>query len=188
MRSQPTSIVSKENVPKIELEGFKAFQMSEEVIDLSIQGKKALQYDDYEIFFDSKISRYELDETQKLPTKTSKNHAKQNLLASIESVQSPKAKRQQDLYFFPQGVTYTRNDNSSFWSETGVYDHKEQSFKGKGKFKLISNEGEINGLDIYYSHVLQRIQAQSVQADLLLDEIKKSQNENKKFPTIQGKF
>ncbi|WP_104760600.1 hypothetical protein [Helicobacter cetorum] len=168
LRSQPTSIISKENIPKIELENFKAFQMSEDVIDLSIQGKKALQYDDYEIFFDSKISRYNEN--------------------AIESVQSKEAKRQQDLYFFPKGVTYTRSDNSSFWSETGVYNHKEQNFKGKGKFVLVSDEGEIKGLDINYSHNAQRIQAQNVQAELLLDEIKKSQKENKKFPTFQGSF
>ncbi|AFI03376.1 hypothetical protein [Helicobacter cetorum] len=168
LRSQPTSIISKENIPKIELENFKAFQMSEDVIDLSIQGKKALQYDDYEIFFDSKISRYNEN--------------------AIESVQSKEAKRQQDLYFFPKGVTYTRSDNSSFWSETGVYNHKEQNFKGKGKFVLVSDEGEIKGLDINYSHNAQRIQAQNVQAELLLDEIKKSQKENKKFPSFQGKF
>ncbi|AFI05762.1 hypothetical protein [Helicobacter cetorum] len=168
LHSQPTDIVSKENIPKIELENFKAFQMSEQIIDLSIEGKKALQYDDYEIFFDSKISRY--DEN------------------TIESVKSPKAKRQQDLYFFPKGVTYTRSDNSSFWSETGIYNHKEQSFRGQGNFILTSNEGEVKGFDIFYSHALEIIEAKSIQAYLRIDEIKESQQKNKKRPTLKERI
>ncbi|EMJ43135.1 hypothetical protein HMPREF1436_01300 [Helicobacter pylori GAMchJs136i] len=168
LRSQPTSVVSKENIPKIELENFKAFQVNDKILDLSIEGKKALQYDDYEIFFDSKIKRYDED--------------------TIESVESPKAKRQQDLYFFPNGVTYKRSDDSSFWSETGIYNHKEQNFKGKGRFILTSKDSKVEGLDISYSHALAIIEAQSIQANLFLDEIKQSQKEKKKFPTFKGGF
>ncbi|WP_187904027.1 hypothetical protein [Helicobacter pylori] len=168
LRSQPTSVVSKENIPKIELENFKAFQINDKILDLSIEGKKALQYDDHEIFFDSKIKRYDED--------------------TIESVESPKAKRQQDLYFFPNGVTYKRSDDSSFWSETGIYSHKEQNFKGKGRFILTSKDSKVEGLDISYSHALAIIEAQSIQANLFLDEIKQSQKEKKKFPTFKGGF
>ncbi|PAF46620.1 hypothetical protein BKH46_06525 [Helicobacter sp. 12S02634-8] len=140
------------NIPKIELMGFNMYQINKNFVDMKIEGARAVQFSDYEVLYGFLASRY--------------NSQAKNI---YEYISGQEVLRKGDLYEFPKGVVYTKSDGGSFWSESGVYDYRNETFKGKGNFMLTALEGNFDGKNIIYNRKTQTISAIDITSEITLD-------------------
>ncbi|WP_205588374.1 hypothetical protein [Helicobacter vulpis] len=156
LQPHPTSLSPVKNFAKIEVRGFEAFQTNPEGTDLSIRGTRALQYSDHEVLYDFTLSKYD-------PQDKVQEQARGEVMV-----------HKKELYSFPKGVLYTTSSGQSFWSQYGVYDHKKQTFQGRGPFRMSGPEGDVNGEDISYNHADGLLHAKHVHALIDLQGAKQS--------------
>lgn len=138
------------DIAKIEVKGFRMYQIKENVTDTIIVGNQAIQYRDHEIFNNILISRF-LENGQ------------------FEDVRASRVYRKQDIYRFINGVDYKKSDGMSFVSQTGVLNLKTEVFNGKGDFELKNSQGVVNGIDIVYDKKNEIVKAKKIKSKIRLD-------------------
>lgn len=140
------------DIAKIELQDFNMYQVTNEFVDMKIEGSRAYQFSDYEILYGFLASRYNTE---------SKN--------VYEYISGDEVIKRGDKYHFPRGAVYIKSDGGSFWSEGGVYDYRKEIFRGEGDFMFNTTQGYFEGEDIIYNKKTQNIRAKDITSKIILE-------------------
>lgn len=139
------------DIAKIEVKGFKMYQIKKDITDAIIMGEQGTQYKDHESFNNVSISR-SLEK------------------GLFEDLAAKHIIRKQDVYSFDNGVDYKRSDGISFFSAKGVLNAKTEVFHGKGDFLLRDSQGVVRGRDIVFDKKNEKLLAQNIRAKIHLEE------------------
>lgn len=121
---------------------------NDNLIDLYAQGTSIKQFSDKEIYTDF-IG-------EKLDSK-----------GEIERLQGKEVLHINDDYDFTQGVNYTKGANIKFFSQFGVYNIRDEIFRGSGDF-VIEDEGmKTTGKNIFYDKKSDEITAIDVHSQIM---------------------
>ncbi|MWV61119.1 hypothetical protein DCO58_11320 [Helicobacter saguini] len=118
------------------------------LIDLYAQGTSIKQFSDKEIYTDF-IG-------QKLDSK-----------GEIERLQGAEVLHINDDYDFTQGINYAKGANIKFFSQFGVYNIRDEIFKGRGDFVIEDEAMKTTGKNIFYDKKSDEITAIDVHSQIM---------------------
>ena len=113
-----------------------------------LEARRADHFETYDVVHDATISHL------KEPSK------------GYDVLQSRVVYKRGEHFDFSSGLTYSRSDGMELWSESGIYDSKQEIFDGKGPFVLENSAHKTKGIDLHYDKKNQSIVAKNVWASL----------------------
>ncbi len=155
MRDTKAILLKQAKMPLMELYGFDIYQADEMGIQTNAKGVKALRYAEYEVAFDMILSKLNFE---KKPY--------------VEYMYGKKVVKKDTIYDFQKGGVYARDDGTSFWSKSGIYDAEKSIFSGQGMFWMSNLDGEVFGVDITYNQKQQTMHAYNIKANIALKDQK----------------
>ncbi|PAF43505.1 LPS export ABC transporter periplasmic protein LptC [Helicobacter sp. 11S02629-2] len=143
------------NPALMEVQNFNLKEADTTQVSMDITGQKAMQYKDRDEFVGFNAKRKTIDDTKKD--------------SGMEIISGPKATLKGDSYYFDDGVNYTKLDalnqkDMTFYSQKGIYNSRQEIFRGKGAFHLESNLNSSKGIDIIYNKKTNTIEAKDITA------------------------
>ncbi|RDU60900.1 hypothetical protein [Helicobacter sp. MIT 14-3879] len=135
-----------EEIPSIELHGWQLYEVNKEAVNIDIKGSTAKKYEDKEIYKDFEISKFNTD--------------------SIENLKGKEAISTEGMYYFPQGVEYSKTPNIHFFSQAGSYNIADEIFVGSGDFRIADTLNVTVGKDILYDKKNDTIIAKDIRSQI----------------------
>lgn len=150
-----------EEVATLEVRDFILLSVMENQLELKVIGKRGMQFEDREEFWDFSLDNYNpsIGGLKALGTKK----ANQETFFVHHGIQKA------DFYLFEGGVKYQNSDGIAFKSLNGEYFIKNKIFKTQGEFEFQTKDGIFNGLNLYYDGTTQQINAKSPKGKIWLD-------------------
>lgn len=124
-------------------------QNTQNLIDLYVQGSSIKQFDDnketYKDFIGEKLDSNGV----------------------IERLEGEEVVHIEDEYDFTKGVSYTKSPHIKFFSQFGVYNIKDEIFKGRGEFVIEDSSMKTTGKNIFYDKKADEIEAIEIHSQIL---------------------
>lgn len=124
-------------------------QITQNLIDLYVQGSSIKQFDDnketYKDFIGEKLDSNGV----------------------IERLEGEEVVHIEDEYDFTKGVSYTKSPHIKFFSQFGVYNIKDEIFKGRGEFVIEDSSMKTTGKNIFYDKKADEIEAIEIHSQIL---------------------
>lgn len=133
------------DIPKIELNNFTIYQISNENLLTRLYAQNAKQFDKFEEFSNVTLERLNNNIIDKITTKS--------------------AIKKDNAIFFDDGVNDNR-DGYDLYSTKGVYRIDKNILEGNGFFSISGNFQDIKGDDIYYDANTGLVSAKNINAKL----------------------
>lgn len=130
-------------IPQIELNQFKLYEISKRGIDHILEGEKGEKFEDRYTVTSAKFS----DNTKRL----------------FQTVSSDQVEYKGDLIDLKQNVHYTREDGLEFRSREGKYDTKRSTIQTNGAFVITQKSHRIDGGRLFYDTEHNTVSAEQVQ-------------------------
>lgn len=150
-----------QEVATLEVNDFTLLSVAENQLELKVVGKKGMQFEDREEFWDFSLVNYNpsIGGLKALKTQS----------GTEETFYAHHGIQKIDFYFFEGGVKYQNAEGIMFEALNGEYFIKEKIFKTKGEFEFQTQDGIFKGLNLYYDGVLQEINAEFPKGKIWLD-------------------
>lgn len=150
-----------EEVASLEINDFILLSVAENKLELKVVGKKGMQFEDREEFWDFSLVNYNpsIGGLKALKTQS----GSEEIFYAHHGIQKA------DFYFFEGGVKYQNAEGIIFEALNGEYFIKEKIFKTKGEFEIQTQEGNFKGLNLHYDGTSQEINAQSPKGKIWLE-------------------
>lgn len=150
-----------EEVATLEVNDFTLLSVADNQLELKVVGKRGMQFEDREEFWDFSLVNYN-SSIGGLKALKAQNGGEETFFAH-HGIQKT------DFYLFEGGVKYQNAEGMRFEALNGEYFIKEKIFKTKGEFELQTQDGIFKGLNLYYDGISQDIEAQSPKGKIWLE-------------------
>lgn len=151
-----------EEVAILEVSDFTLLSVVENRLEFQVTGKRGMQFEDREEFWDFSLINYSPSLGGLKALKSQKNMR--------ETFYASHGIQKQDLYLFQGGLKYENTDGVAFEALDGEYLMKEKIFKAKGAFSIQTPEGRFKGIDLHYDASSQEVNAESPKGMIWLED------------------
>lgn len=150
-----------EEVATLEVKDFTLLSVAENQLELKVIGKRGMQFEDREEFWDFSFINYNPSIGGLKALKSS--NGGQETFYVYHGIQKA------DFYFFEGGVKYQNADGIMFESLNGEYFIKDKIFRTQGEFELQTKDGIFKGFNLYYDGASQQINAEFPKGKIWLE-------------------
>lgn len=151
-----------EEVATLEVNDFTLLSVADNKLELKVVGKRGMQFEDREEFWDFSLVNYN-PSIGGLKALKSQSGVEETFYAH-HGIQKA------DFYLFEGGVKYQNAEGIIFEALNGEYFMKEKIFKTKGEFEFQTQDGIFKGLNLHYDGISQEIDAQSPKGKIWLED------------------
>lgn len=139
-----------EEVATLEVNDFTLFSVANNLPEAKVIGKKGLQFEDREEFWDFSLTNYNPEIGGLKSLKARENEETFYVFHGI---------KKNDRYLFDGGIKYSNLDGVEFEAQKGVFYLQNRIFQTEGEFWMKTQEGEFAGNDLFYDAKKQMMRA-----------------------------